>query len=460
MPDIEKIATNSEKVIIKERNLDVTLLKGDPHWLDLVATGHIPEEFETFKVVCELRKECDVSRNLVLLNKANGKKYVVQGFGFIRMEDGRMVASAPDVSQNLNAYRDRLGKPEMGTWYYRKDGTEDQVINNSPLGGITYSHLLHKIENSEIALKLLSEYAECPKWIAHGTYDSLYWDNGDGVPEVLGWGVFEISDFLLFADVVFSFNVGRLDYEHYYEGTFNMFRALAILHKNNKVHAQPHGGNIGFREADLQAVIKDYDTMYDVSEYPKHITEFQGRHSDGAPYQNALAQDLGLAFKVIYDTAGGSINESNVDRYIKPAILGYLSVFLEELNIRGENIYPEIEFYNTIFDNYVRDSGHGRPNIQAGITFMSQAIVLSLFPIELMGGIAYHQNLRQVLHLDGSGFVQGPKTNLCRYLASILRQLIPRSDPGGDKLDYKKVGRNEPCPCGSGKKYKHCHGRR
>jgi preprotein translocase subunit SecA len=23
----------------------------------------------------------------------------------------------------------------------------------------------------------------------------------------------------------------------------------------------------------------------------------------------------------------------------------------------------------------------------------------------------------------------------------------------------KKVGRNEPCPCGSGKKYKNCHGR-
>jgi preprotein translocase subunit SecA len=21
-----------------------------------------------------------------------------------------------------------------------------------------------------------------------------------------------------------------------------------------------------------------------------------------------------------------------------------------------------------------------------------------------------------------------------------------------------KIGRNEPCPCGSGKKYKHCHG--
>jgi preprotein translocase subunit SecA len=25
--------------------------------------------------------------------------------------------------------------------------------------------------------------------------------------------------------------------------------------------------------------------------------------------------------------------------------------------------------------------------------------------------------------------------------------------------EQRKVGRNEPCPCGSGKKYKHCHGK-
>ena len=25
-------------------------------------------------------------------------------------------------------------------------------------------------------------------------------------------------------------------------------------------------------------------------------------------------------------------------------------------------------------------------------------------------------------------------------------------------LDFSKVGRNDPCPCGSGKKYKKCHG--
>ena len=28
-----------------------------------------------------------------------------------------------------------------------------------------------------------------------------------------------------------------------------------------------------------------------------------------------------------------------------------------------------------------------------------------------------------------------------------------------DPSTWGRVGRNEPCPCGSGKKYKHCHGR-
>ena len=31
--------------------------------------------------------------------------------------------------------------------------------------------------------------------------------------------------------------------------------------------------------------------------------------------------------------------------------------------------------------------------------------------------------------------------------------------PGGSKeVDWSSVGRNDPCPCGSGKKYKKCHG--
>jgi preprotein translocase subunit SecA len=31
--------------------------------------------------------------------------------------------------------------------------------------------------------------------------------------------------------------------------------------------------------------------------------------------------------------------------------------------------------------------------------------------------------------------------------------------PAPFKRAMEKVGRNDPCPCGSGKKYKHCHGK-
>ena len=37
----------------------------------------------------------------------------------------------------------------------------------------------------------------------------------------------------------------------------------------------------------------------------------------------------------------------------------------------------------------------------------------------------------------------------------------PKPSPGASSdTAQRKVGRNEPCPCGSGKKYKHCHGRK
>jgi preprotein translocase subunit SecA len=40
-----------------------------------------------------------------------------------------------------------------------------------------------------------------------------------------------------------------------------------------------------------------------------------------------------------------------------------------------------------------------------------------------------------------------------------LPQSAPAAEPATPFVrEERKVGRNEPCPCGSGKKYKHCHG--
>jgi preprotein translocase subunit SecA len=61
------------------------------------------------------------------------------------------------------------------------------------------------------------------------------------------------------------------------------------------------------------------------------------------------------------------------------------------------------------------------------------------------------------------------RTDLSRYRASKSDYSSYSDTAGGGQPDRpqkaepvrveKKVGRNDPCPCGSGKKYKHCHGR-
>jgi len=38
-----------------------------------------------------------------------------------------------------------------------------------------------------------------------------------------------------------------------------------------------------------------------------------------------------------------------------------------------------------------------------------------------------------------------------------LWQDVPAVDPNNPKT-WDRVQRNAPCPCGSGRKYKHCHG--
>ncbi len=56
-----------------------------------------------------------------------------------------------------------------------------------------------------------------------------------------------------------------------------------------------------------------------------------------------------------------------------------------------------------------------------------------------------------------------PKTDLSKLHASRMEAAARAGDGEKSKpapvIAEKKVGRNDPCPCGSGKKYKQCHGR-
>jgi preprotein translocase subunit SecA len=41
--------------------------------------------------------------------------------------------------------------------------------------------------------------------------------------------------------------------------------------------------------------------------------------------------------------------------------------------------------------------------------------------------------------------------------SAIEETMVADRNPGDPKT-WGRIGRNEPCPCGSGKKFKHCHG--
>jgi len=48
--------------------------------------------------------------------------------------------------------------------------------------------------------------------------------------------------------------------------------------------------------------------------------------------------------------------------------------------------------------------------------------------------------------------------NLKVVIESSQKKEIEQKDISKQILKNKKMGRNEPCFCGSGKKFKHCHG--
>jgi hypothetical protein len=58
-------------------------------------------------------------------------------------------------------------------------------------------------------------------------------------------------------------------------------------------------------------------------------------------------------------------------------------------------------------------------------------------------------------HEEGIDYPEGEVCPHCPFWANVDRFTHqPKRAPG-----EPKIGRNEPCPCGSGKKYKNCHGR-
>jgi len=83
-----------------------------------------------------------------------------------------------------------------------------------------------------------------------------------------------------------------------------------------------------------------------------------------------------------------------------------------------------------------------------------------MFPIDVLGDglppderAAYKPNEWRKLVRDAEASLPDTVARLADYWA------IVRAPPVTIRREQPKVGRNDPCPCGSGRKFKQCHGR-
>jgi preprotein translocase subunit SecA len=85
-------------------------------------------------------------------------------------------------------------------------------------------------------------------------------------------------------------------------------------------------------------------------------------------------------------------------------------------------------------------------------TRLRQQVTGQLMRVEVM----FQQPADAATPLDQAGFGGGELAAAAQFAAEEVTDPSAR-DPN-DPSTWGKVGRNEPCPCGSGKKFKHCHG--
>jgi preprotein translocase subunit SecA len=86
------------------------------------------------------------------------------------------------------------------------------------------------------------------------------------------------------------------------------------------------------------------------------------------------------------------------------------------------------------------------------------SVVTTIFKISLMSGQAETQKKEQNLRYSGAEEIEqfGSAKKMQAEGGSASASDAPKQKP---IVNENKVGRNDPCPCGSGKKYKKCHGK-
>lgn len=110
-------------------------------------------------------------------------------------------------------------------------------------------------------------------------------------------------------------------------------------------------------------------------------------------------------------------------------------VFVSSNSLKSEDVLNEV------------DNAHGlKKNI----------VPIFIEKVELTPEFSYYLKRKQWINAFDTG-IDPAVDQICSVVAP--GSTAPQSAPAPERIEKARIGRNDPCPCGSGRKYKNCHGR-
>jgi preprotein translocase subunit SecA len=189
-----------------------------------------------------------------------------------------------------------------------------------------------------------------------------------------------------------------------------------------------------------------------------------------------LGVNFGLAFEVDKNTKTMKIGKGhalNLDTVLPPDVLDAAekeieALYTEKERAIGEEKFLEIQQYVmlNVLDSQWKEQLLIMDHLKEGIGFRGYAQKNPLSEYKREGHEMFEEMIARFRQEVTSMVL---KVQVDEKEAEPLQMKAPTNfvamhgnsaeEPRAAKRDASKVGRNDPCPCGSGKKYKKCHGK-
>ena len=220
-----------------------------------------------------------------------------------------------------------------------------------------------------------------------------------------------------------------------YDNVVNKHREVIYGERNKILHG-----------ADLRSNILD---MVE-EQIAQLVAEYYGRGSEDPDYKG-LIQELTSIFPLPQDFNETSFKELN-QRRVTERLIDYAHELYEkreqEMGQDNMRLLERIVMLR-IIDDHWKEHLTAMDHLRQSVSLQSIRQIDPLVVYKQEGG-AYFESLMAGIKHDIVHTI---------YRVSIEKRESPPPQRAAFPAGHNKVGRNEPCPCGSGKKYKHCHGK-